>query len=81
MVRLVEDPGEPTIVVAIDLMVVVRHVKVAQDFGSSRISCNDYGLATRETFSLIKIHCFRSIGGNRAIVLSKLLHAVDLDDQ
>ena len=41
VVRLVENPGKPSIVVAIDLMVFVLHVKVAQDFGSSRISCND----------------------------------------
>jgi hypothetical protein len=62
-------------------MVFVVHVKVAQDFGSSRICGNDEWLPACETFPLIKIHCFRHIWGNRAIVLSKLLDAVDLDGQ
>ena len=79
VVRFIKNPGKPTIVVAIDLMVFVFHVKVAQDLGSTCIGCNDERLSARETFPLIKIHCFRHIGRNRAIVLSELLHAVNLD--
>jgi len=62
-------------------MALVLHLKVAQDVSSCRIGWNNKRLPGREAFSLIEINCSRYIRRNRVIVLSELLHAVDLDGQ
>ena len=81
VVRLVEDSGKPSIIVEVDLIGCVLHVKVSQDCGSCRVRWNDERFPGREALSLIEIYGLRYIVRNLAIVLSELFHAIDLDRQ
>ena len=81
VVGFVECAGKPLIVVASDLMILVRHPIIPQDLCPGWVGRNNELLARRKPSSLIEVYGFLDIRGHRVIILVPFLDAVDLNGQ
>ena len=64
MVRPVEDPWQPGIIAAVDLLVRVCHAEVPQDIRPFWVSGTNDRASMNDTSGLIKVNRVLDVGGN-----------------
>ena len=76
-----EDPGVPGKVIAIDGVILIAHVKVADDIGAFRIHCENFRASMKQAIGLIKIDGVGNVRRDGDISLPRFGNTVHLDGE